>query len=91
MKNSVIQGIFNGVKGHIESMTLPKTNQDNLTQVSDAYDKLKARFHGEQMKLIDEFLKVYDDNYCDEIDFYFAEGFKLGLQIGVECFEDREE
>ncbi len=89
MKNSVIKSIFNGVKGNRQAMVLPKANKDNLRKVSDAYDKLiGGRFNSKQKKEIDKFLQIHDKSYCDEIDLYFVEGFKLGLLIGIECLED---
>ncbi len=90
MKRSIIRDIFNGAKGSHESMALPKKNLDNLDKVSDSYDRLIESFTPEQVKLIDKFLDDYDQSYCDEIDFYFTEGFKLGMQIAVECFQDEE-
>ncbi len=88
MKESVIKDIFTGAKGNIETMALTKTNKDNLKEVADYYDKLKKRFNVKQMKVIDRFLGIYDKNNYDEINFYFTQGFKLGLRIAVECFED---
>ncbi len=88
MKNSAIKDVFNGVKGNIETMGSTKASKENLKEISDCYDALKKRFTKKQRKLIDKFLNAYEKNYCDEIDYYFTEGFKLGLQIGVECFEN---
>lgn len=90
MKKSVIQDIFNGVKGHHETMVFKNPNKDNLKEVAEGYDKLKKRFSSKQIKDIDKFLQIYEKNLCDEITFYFTEGFKLGLLIAVECFDDNE-
>ncbi len=88
MKNSVIIDILNGVKGNRQTMVLSKTNKDNLKKISDGYDKLKSRLNSKQMKLLEKFLDVYDNNYLEEIDFYYLEGFKLGLLLAVECFKE---
>ncbi len=85
MGNSVIQDIFNGVKGHRDTMSLTKAHRNNLKEVSDGYEKLKKHFSEKQLRFIEKFLCV-----CEEIDFYFKEGFKLGLRIAVECFEENE-
>lgn len=90
MKNSVIEGIFNGVKGCHETMALKKINKENLKEISEGYDTLKKHFNANQIKDIDKFLQVYEKSLGDEITFYFTEGFKLGLLIAVECFEDNE-
>ncbi len=88
MKNSVIKDVFNGVKGNIEAMGFNNRSRGNLKDMADCYDKLKKRCSEKQIKLLDKFLEAYNRNYGDEIDFYFTEGFKLGLRIAVECFED---
>ncbi len=88
MERSVIKDIFNGVKGSREGIGLARVNKDNLKELSDGYDKLKKRFNAKQIKHIDKFLEVYDKNFCDEVDLYFTEGFKLGLRIAIECFGD---
>ena len=88
MRKSIITDIFNGKKGNHETMELSKKLKDNLSEVADGYEKLKSRFNPEQMSFIEEFLDVYDNNSYDEIEYYFTQGFKLGLLIGVECFED---
>ncbi len=90
MGNSVIEDIFNGTKGHRDTMPLTKAHLNILKEVAGSYDKLKKRFSEKQLKEIEKFLRVYDKNYCEEIDFYFKEGFKLGLRIAVECFEEKE-
>ncbi len=90
MSRSVIKDIFNGFTGNQEAMPLKKENKENLKRVSDCYDELKESFSVKQINLIEKFLSAYDKNCCDEVDFYFVEGFKLGLRIGFECFEDNE-
>ncbi len=85
MKRSVIKDIFSGGK-----IPLTETNKENLKELAEGYDRLRNRFNAKQMKLIDKFLSVYDKNYCDEVDLYFTEGFKLGLLIVVERFVDNE-
>ena len=43
-------------------------------------------------KVTQEYCEGNDEDACikqmtEEVDFYFAEGFKLGLLIGMECME----
>ncbi len=40
------------------------------------------------MKLLEKFLEVYDNNYLEEIDLYYLEGFKLGFLLAVECLKE---
>jgi len=37
--------------------------------------------------LFDKIIYLYEQDLLDEVDHYFTEGFKLGLRIGVECWE----
>ncbi len=90
MKNSVLKDIFNGVKGNRGVIAENRTNKESLNKVLEYYERLKKRFDDKQIKLIEKFLYVYEANVHKEAEFYFSEGFKLGLQIGVECFRDRD-
>ncbi len=40
------------------------------------------------MKFIDKLIDVCVKNYYDEVDLYFSKGFKLGLQIAIECIKE---
>lgn len=87
MKKSVILDIFHGVKGHMDTMTMPAGNKKNSKVVCDTYDDLKEKLSPELFKLHQRFVDALECDWSDEVDFFFAEGFKLGLLIGVECIE----
>ena len=87
MKKSAILGIFNGARGHIESMPRPKPHKNGET-VCAAHDELKEKLNPELFALHEKLFDALESDYNDEIDFYFVEGFKLGLLIGIECVEE---
>ncbi len=88
MKNSVIRDLFYGVRGFNETMKVPKINKERANKMCEMERKLKNQLSSKQFDLHEKFVKLIDDEYADEIDFYFVEGFKLGFLIAVECFED---
>jgi len=79
MKKSAIIGIFNGFKGNLESMKAPKLSKENLEILCKTYDELKQKLSPEMLKMYNKFIDAKEAVICEEIDFYFAEGFKLGL------------
>ncbi len=87
MKNSVIKDIFNGVKGNREEII--KANNTNVKKVLESYEKLKDTFNEKQMKFIENFIEAYDINYYENMTSCFEEGFKLGIQVGAECFLEK--
>ncbi len=87
MKKSIIEEIFHG-KIHIETMIMPEERRVFTAEVSDAYDKLKKELNEEQFALHDKCISALRAEFLEETDFYFAEGFKLGMRICMECMED---
>ncbi|MCL2374918.1 MAG: hypothetical protein FWC82_00100 [Firmicutes bacterium] len=87
MKKSTIKDIFYGSKGHKETMIMPRSNNKNLKLVSNTYDKLKCKLSPELLTLHQKLVDNLEHIWNNEIDFYFIEGFKLGLLIGIECME----
>lgn len=85
MNKSVIKDIFHGVRGQME--TMHNTTKEYNTLLSDKYDQLIANMSPEILKYHKEFIDALESNQCDEIDFFFCEGFKLGLQIGLEVMD----
>lgn len=85
---SVISDIFNGVRGHRETMTIPKEERKHIGMVCDIYDELKVKLSPELLNLHQKFVDALEGNWSEEVDFYFVEGFKLGLLIGIESMEE---
>ena len=90
MKKSVIKDIFNGFRGHYETLRMTRTEeyQKNTEIASDAYEELKKKLSPELFELHERLTEVSEKNACNELDFHFVEGFKLGLLIGIECMEE---
>lgn len=89
MKKSVIIDIFNGFRGHRETMNMPKDNiKENMGIVCDTYDELKEKLSPELLTLHQKLVDSLENEWSEEVNFYFVEGFKLGLLIGIECLEE---
>lgn len=87
MKKSVINDIFHGFRGDMETMN--RTNSEESSKiVCQTYDELKEKLSPEMFTLHQKLVDALEDDWAEAVDFYFAEGFKLGLAIGVECMED---
>ncbi len=84
MKNSVIQEF----RTFRETLRKSNFNEKNHNLICQLYDKLKKQLSKEQLEIHERLIGAIEKNFCDEVDFYFAKGFKLGLLIGVECFEE---
>ena len=68
MKKSAIKDIFNGVKGHRETISIPKEERENLNIVCDTYDELKKQLSPELFQLHQKFVDALEGNWCEEID-----------------------
>ena len=88
MKKSVILDIFMGNRGHNESIIMPDDWKKNTDKDNDVYDELKEKLSPELFKLLYKYTEGLEDSYCGQIDFYFVEGFKLGLRVGIECMDE---
>lgn len=88
MKKSAIRDIFNGLKGHRETMNMPDYDKGNMEIVCNAYDELKEKMSPELFSLHRKLVDALEENWCEEVDFHFVEGFKLGILIGMECMEE---
>jgi hypothetical protein len=85
MKNSAILDIFAGrINQDLIGMKLPKKDRPDSQKL---HIELKENLSPDLMKLHEEIVENNIQALCDEIDFFFAEGFKLGLRIGMECSE----
>lgn len=65
-KISVIKDIFNGTRGHIETMKIPDAVQKNSGIISDTYDELKELLSSEQLKLHQKFVDALENGYSGE-------------------------
>lgn len=88
MKRSAIKDIFNGFKGYRETMNIPNESKKDLDVVCNTCDELKEKLSPELFNLHQKFVDALESGWAEEVDFYFAEGFKLGVLIGIECMEE---
>jgi len=85
MKKSAIKDIFHGRRGYIESMRKGELDAVNQKLLCNASDELQKRLSPELFALHEKYVEALDAEWSDITDFYFAEGFKLGLNVGMEC------
>lgn len=86
MIKSAIKEIFDGEKGFRETMIMPK-DEEQSAKIYEMHERLKRTLSPRLYELHNKFVFALEEGWCKEIDFYFAEGFKLGLRVGVECME----
>jgi|GEM_PF-2468427 hypothetical protein len=91
MKKSAIRDIFNGKRGDCGTMYDGSREARELAdKLSDAYDLLVKKLSPETMEYHKKYLDALESSHIEEVDFYFVEGFKLGLSVGIEATEERE-
>lgn len=82
---SVIIDILDGVKGHRDHITLPKEILDGYAASHEKIRELKEKLDTGLQTMFDEYMEMYLASFSKELDFFYREGFCLGLQIGIEC------
>ncbi len=87
MKKSVIKDIFYGVRGGMDSSYAPEDKEYRDTLI-DLHKELRTQLNAQQLALHEKFVAVLEDCQCDEVDYYFTEGFKLGFHLALECLQD---
>ncbi len=87
MKQSAIKEIFDRLEDKWENKRTERENMENLDTICAAEAELKKQLTPEQFALHKKFVDALELDFCEEVDFYFSEGFKLGLRIGMECIE----
>ena len=87
-RQSVIQEIFNGQRGCIDTMDLPEEYK-SYNQEFDLIDKeLKPLLDAKLQELYRKALDAHSNELTKQVDFYFVEGFKLGFAVCCECLDD---
>lgn len=62
-----------------------KFNTKKLNKEEKLYNKLKENLSPEDLKLLKEYLDLYDERLDKFAEEKYINGFKTGLLIGVEC------
>ena len=89
MKKSVIKALLEEYKDNLKSSELmSKEYKENMKTACGIYDELQEKLSPELFELYERYTDASDDSWMDEIDFFFVEGFKLGLRVGIECIDD---
>ena len=60
-------------------------NVETEKKEEELYDKIKSKLPEEDKNLMDEFLEVQSENYCEEIIERYIQGVKTGIMIGIEA------
>ena len=88
-ESAIIQ-MFHGVRGQIESVSLSKKCHELFKQCCESEQKLREKLSPELLPLFEKIMGDIHDMYCEEIDNYYAEGFRLGCLIGMEVVKTPE-
>ncbi len=89
MQKSAIRNIFYGETGYNETAKIPKKNEKRIDKICDLEKELKNKLSPELFELHQKFIKLLEEDCCDEVEYYYGEGFKLGLRIGIESMESK--
>jgi len=83
----IIKQIFNGNRGSHDTMKMQgnKEYDKSLDKVCGTYEQLQEKLSPELFKIYKEYVEAVENCHCEKVDFYFIEGFKLGVLIGIEC------
>ncbi len=88
MNKSIIKEVFYGNRGYKETLVFLKKDEKRLDKICELEDELREKLTPEQFDLHQSFVSLIDEGCVEETDYYFVEGFRLGLLIGIECMEN---
>ncbi len=86
MESKIIKAFFDGEFSD-QVIKSPRTDEykDIDKRETQAYAKLRPQLTGEQLKLFDEFVDLFDQRHSLEEENYFLRGFKFGVRLIIEC------
>lgn len=88
MKHSIIDEIFYAIREKSEIFEMPNEHYKKKGQkICEMLDVLQNTLNKEQVDMLDKFLDAVGKDHCDEVDFFFSMGFKIGTLLGIECGE----
>lgn len=87
---NIIDEIF---YGNISGADCKTTNEYKKSCAKELklYEKIKEQLNKEDMKLVEELLKIYGESASISERNIYKYGFKTGLLIGVECLQFENE
>lgn len=71
-----------------QNFQLPKKFNDYSAESIKVYEKLIETLDDSQKEQLEKFLELEGESSTVLENLYYQEGFKLGLQIGVETFKE---
>ena len=91
MGKSAIRDIFNGDCGHFETMNHKSPHAQKLSAAVDkAFETLHERMVPEIADYHEQFIDALRLLHAEEVEFFFTEGFKLGIRVGMESAVEEE-
>ena len=88
MKKSVIREVYYGNRGRFDLIETTEEYKKLSDKTSEAMDELCKGLPPEQKAKFNAVCDFIADENSEYEDTVFAEGFKLGLMIGIECSEE---
>lgn len=61
---------------------------NHYDKLADMQDALKEKLSSEHYELVVKMIDALEFKNCDQVAHYYAEGFKVGLRVGLECGND---
>lgn len=88
MESKIIKAFFDGTLSD-EMIKPPRTKEykEIDKRETQVYDKLRPQLTGEQLKLFDEFVDLFDQRHSLEEENYYLRGFKFGVRLIIECLD----
>ena len=88
MKKSLIEDIFYGRKGQYDTIKESKEYWKLNNKAAKLSEKLAESFTAKQKELFNKLNCIVAEQESEAALTHFAEGFKIGLLIGIECAEE---
>ena len=88
MNYLIIHDIYYGRRGTNEHIKTTDEYKELLSKFCDLYDKCKKCFSKKQMRLVDKLHDIKCSLSAESNKISYIEGFKIGLLIGIECFDN---
>lgn len=88
MESKIIKAFFDGTFSD-QVIKSPRADEykDIDKRETQVYDKLRHQLVGEQLRLFDEFVDLFDQRHSLEEENYYLRGFKFGVRLIIECLD----
>ena len=89
-QKTMIRQIRYGQRGTYELYQHTREEVRAFQKFEERYNELKKQLTEEQNKQLDQVIDLFGGAFCEEELSHFEEGFKIGLRLGFEAFQDPE-